>query len=310
MDSRYLVHEYLHEKWTPFHFTDIARELGEAKLTYAGSTRVSQMAPVPWLSDEQNAIVDAIDDPIRAEELRDYFANRAFRSDIFVRGKVSLNPLRLQEQAAQVHLWAMPGANYATDVSVEHATVTRGADFHRALFDLLRQPDASPDITLASLFHAPAFNGLDLDGVLKLVRLSLVANETALRFGAIQPRAAADRLNAVLLSRAERGEGWQALASPRLGGGAGVSGLDQLLMAALNDKPDRSKAIAKDLKDLVARVTRSLQITGLHLEVGGEPVGAGDLPKRIGHMLTDSGARLINHGVQLGVWTEAKGAVK
>ena len=38
-DERYLVHEYLHEKWTPFYFADIVREMAEAKLSFAGSAR-------------------------------------------------------------------------------------------------------------------------------------------------------------------------------------------------------------------------------------------------------------------------------
>jgi hypothetical protein len=46
LDTRYLVHEYLHDKWTPFYFADIARELADAKLSFAGSARFPHMAPV------------------------------------------------------------------------------------------------------------------------------------------------------------------------------------------------------------------------------------------------------------------------
>jgi hypothetical protein len=302
LDARYLVHEYMHERWTSFYFTDIAREFAEAKLTYAGSARFSYMSPVSWLSEEQRAWVDSIGDPVRAEELRDYFANRSFRSDIFVRGKVTLNDSRLREQAACIHLWGHPGIEYAPVVSVEHASITRGGDHHRALFDLLRRSEA----TLADLFDAPEFAGLDLVEVLKLVRLSIAANETFLRYGPMQPRAAADRLNAVLLARMERGEGGQALASTRLGGGAGVSTLDQLMMASLNEKADRRKALGKDINELTARVARSLQTNGLNLTVAGNAVDRDDVSKRIGHIFADSGAKLIAHCVEQGFWTEQK----
>jgi 2-polyprenyl-3-methyl-5-hydroxy-6-metoxy-1,4-benzoquinol methylase len=302
LDARYLVHEYMHETWTPFYFADIAREFAEAKLTYAGSARFSYMSPVAWLSDEQRIWMDGVGDPVRAEELRDYFANRAFRSDIFVRGRVTLNDSRLREQAARVHLWGNPDVEYASVVSVEHTSVTRVGDYHRAMFDLLHRSEA----TLADIFDAPEFAGLDLDYVLKLVRLSLAANETSLRYGPMQPRAAADRLNAVLLARMEQGEGWPALATTRLGGGAGVSGLDQLLMASLNEKEDRTKSLGKDILELSARVARSMQTSGLNLTIAGDKVDRDDVSKRIGHIFADSGAKLIAHCVAQGFWTEPK----
>ncbi len=112
LDERYLVHEYLHEKWTPFYFTDIAREMAEAKLSFAGSARFAHMSPVAWLADEQREMLETVTDPVEAEELRDYFANRGFRSDIFVRGKAPLSDVRLREQAADIHLWGNPMVAY------------------------------------------------------------------------------------------------------------------------------------------------------------------------------------------------------
>jgi Predicted methyltransferase regulatory domain/Methyltransferase domain len=306
LDARYLVHEYLHDKWTPFYFADIARELEAAKLTFAGSARIPHMSPVGWLGDEQRQLMDTITDPIEAEELRDYFSNRSFRSDIFVRGKAALSDIRLREQAAQIHLWSNPGIEYKQVVELEHATVTRSDSFHKPLFDLMRRSET----TLADLFDAPEFASLDMDGVLKILRLSMAVGETLMRYGDIPPRAPADRLNAVLLSRAERGEVWSSLASPRLGGGTGVSTLDQLMMASLHEKTDRTKALSKDIDELTARVTRSLAATGLRLQVGDAHVPPEELTKRVGHLFTDSGKKLIAHAVELGFWSAQKTAAR
>jgi hypothetical protein len=98
-------------------------------------------------------------------------------------------------------------------------------------------------MTLAQVFDAPEFAGLTLDAILKLLRLSIAVGETFVRYGEAQPRATADRLNAVLLATGERGEAWGALASPRQGGGAGISVLDQLMLASLHAKADPIKAI-------------------------------------------------------------------
>jgi SAM-dependent methyltransferase len=150
-DKRYLVHEYLHEKWTPFYFTDIAREMAEAKLSFAGSARFAHMSPVGWLGERQREMLETVTDLIEAEELRDYFANRVFRSDIFVRGKAPLSDLRLREQAEHVHVWGNPAVLYQAAVKLEHATLTRGEAFHKPLFDLLHgyQCDGRVDARVA-----------------------------------------------------------------------------------------------------------------------------------------------------------------
>jgi predicted O-methyltransferase YrrM len=301
-DKNYLVHEYLHAKWTPFYFTDVAREMAEAKLSFAGSARFAHMAPVSWLGEHQREMLDTITDPIEAEELRDYFANRGFRSDIFVRGKAPLSDIRLREQANNVHLWGNSTAVYKPDVSVEHATITRTDAYHKPLFNLLRRSET----TLAQVFDAPEFAGLPIDSILKLLRLSAAVGETLIRFGAEQPRAAADRLNGVLLSRVERGEAWGAMATPRQGGGAGISTLDQLMLAALHEKADPVKALTKDIDELIARVRRSLVATGLKLRVADKEVSDEETDKRLGHIFEDSGKTLLAHAVELGVMAARK----
>lgn len=306
LDPSYLVHEYLHEKWTPFFFADIARELADAKLSFAGSARFPHMAPVGWLTNAQRQLLDAVTDPIEAEELRDYFSNRAFRSDIFVRGKAALSDIRLREQAEHIHLWRNPSVSFKPVAELEHATVTRGGPYHQPLFDRLHRSE----MTLAELFDAPEVAGVDMDGVLKLVRLSIAVGETSFRYGAVQTRASADRLNAVLLSRAEQGEKWNALASPRPGGGAGVGTLDLLMMASLHEKADRKKALSKDMDELTARVTRSLAAVGMQLRVGDVEVAPGDITRRMGHIFEDSGKTLIAHATELGFWAAQKAATR
>lgn len=304
MDSRYLVHEYLQETWTPFYFADIAREMSEAKLTFAGSASFSHMLPVEWLSDEQRELVNTISDPIDAEEVHDYCSNRLFRRDIFVRGNMPLSDTRLREQAEHIHVWGNASVAYAPVVASEHAMVTRGPVFHHTLYALLRRSE----MTLAQIFDSPEFTGLTLDDILKILRLSIATGETSIRYGAEQPRETADRLNAVLLSRAERGEVWNALASPRIGGGAAVGTLDQLLLASLHEKTDRTKALSKDTDELIARIKRSLVATGLRLRIAGAEVPPEDIGMRLGHILADSGKKLIAHSERLGFWRAQKPA--
>ncbi|SAL47094.1 class I SAM-dependent methyltransferase [Caballeronia telluris] len=298
-DQRYLVHEYMHEQWTPFHFTDMANELANAKLVYAGSARYVQMSPVSWLTNEQSDVINSIKDPMFAEEVRDYFCNRSFRSDVFVRGRAPLNDVRLREHAKRVHLWANPKAEYQPAVTLEHASVNRSEDAHRPLFDLLR---SKPETTLDELFDAPGLAGFGIDSIMQLVRFSLAAGETSIRYGDVAPRAAADRLNTVLLDRAERGEKWDALASPKFAGGVPVGLLDQLLIAPLRMKRDPKAALTSDIDELVARAERSLTNSGLHLNVGSRATTREEMPAAIRNIFNTSGPALVALCDQNDLW--------
>jgi hypothetical protein len=86
-----------------------------------------------------------------------------------------------------------------------------------------------------------------------------------------------------------------ALASPRLGGGSGISALDELMLASLYAKADPVKALTKDIDELVARVSRSLVATGLRLQVGGAEVSPEETTTRLRHIFEDSGEKLIAH---------------
>ena len=84
--------------------------------------------------------------------------------------------------------------------------------------------------------------------------------------------------------------------------------LDLLMMAALQEKTDRTKALSKNMDELTARETRSLAPTGLQLRVGGVEVAPGDMAKRVGHLFEDPGKKLIAHSIELGFWTPQKTA--
>jgi hypothetical protein len=184
-------------------------------------------------------------------------------------------------------------------VTLEHASVNRSDDAHRPLFDLLRRKS---ETTLDELFDAPELAGFDIESIMQLVRFSLAAGETSIRYGDVAPRAAADRLNTVLLDRAERGEKWDALASPKFAGGVPVGLLDQLLIAPLRMKRDPTAALTSDIDELVAHAARSLVNTGLHLNVGSRATTREEMPAAIRNILDTSGPALIALCDQNDLW--------
>ncbi|MFD2143666.1 methyltransferase regulatory domain-containing protein [Ancylobacter oerskovii] len=82
----YIAHEYLNADWHLEQFSDIARSLDEAKLTFVGSARLLDDIDALQLSAKGRALVLRIGHPIMRETARDYLMNRRFRCDVFVKG--------------------------------------------------------------------------------------------------------------------------------------------------------------------------------------------------------------------------------
>src|SRR5262245_52820993 len=77
-DPRYLAHEYFNANWSPAFHADVARELGEAKLAYAGSAEIVDNFEQFTLKPEVAKAISGIGDRTMAETLKDYARNRVF----------------------------------------------------------------------------------------------------------------------------------------------------------------------------------------------------------------------------------------
>ncbi|TLD84450.1 methyltransferase domain-containing protein [Helicobacter sp. MIT 11-5569] len=85
-DSAYISHEYLNQNWDCFYFYQVAKMMEEAKCSFASSAECLQQF------DKFNAMADAnkffgkFQNKIFKEQLRDYYLNRQFRKDIYIKG--------------------------------------------------------------------------------------------------------------------------------------------------------------------------------------------------------------------------------
>ncbi|AWI34348.1 class I SAM-dependent methyltransferase [Helicobacter apodemus] len=82
----YLAHEYLNADWKPFYFYEIAKMMENVKCSFAVNTDPLDHLDSCNLSEEAREFLRGIADPIFREQLKDYYVNRNFRGDIFVKG--------------------------------------------------------------------------------------------------------------------------------------------------------------------------------------------------------------------------------
>mgnify|MGYP006278155241 CR=1 FL=1 len=90
----YLAHEYLNENWQPLYFMDTAGMLEAAKLNFVASASMLDNFPDLMLTPDQRKVYDSYAQPDFREMLKDYFVNRPFRRDIFIKGAQKISDLR------------------------------------------------------------------------------------------------------------------------------------------------------------------------------------------------------------------------
>ena len=85
-DPCYLAHEFFGEHWQPMAFADVQRQLDDAKLTFVGSTALTDHIDALHLQPEGLEFLRQIGNPVLRESVRDMLVNAQFRTDVFVRG--------------------------------------------------------------------------------------------------------------------------------------------------------------------------------------------------------------------------------
>ncbi len=107
----YVAHEYLNQHHAPLYFSQVAAALEGARLTFAGSSRVTNMLDGINLSAAALQHISSIPNPTFRQVLRDYYALSTFRCDVFVRGPRLLSSderLRALDDV-RLHLATSPG---------------------------------------------------------------------------------------------------------------------------------------------------------------------------------------------------------
>ncbi|MEO1043601.1 MAG: class I SAM-dependent methyltransferase [Pseudomonadota bacterium] len=94
---RYVAHEYLTQCWSPMFRADVARDMADAKLSLAGSTRLLDAFPETIGSEEQRDLMDQFA-PDFEPQLMELVSPHRFRRDVFVKGDYTLTDTQRTRQ--------------------------------------------------------------------------------------------------------------------------------------------------------------------------------------------------------------------
>jgi SAM-dependent methyltransferase len=80
----YVVHEYMHEHWTPMYFARVAWEMAATELSFAGTLPPSSNFRDASLPEALERELAPVTDRVTFESLKDFALNEFFRRDLYV----------------------------------------------------------------------------------------------------------------------------------------------------------------------------------------------------------------------------------
>ena len=197
--------------------------MDSAKLTYACSAHYLDHLDVVNLTDEKQAFLKEIHDPIFKQTVRDFMVNQQFRKDYWVKGARTLTPL---EQAEQLREQRFVMSAHRPDVSLKvsgslgEATLTES--IYAPVLDLMSDFKVRTLAQMEQLVKDKAINfGQLSQAVLVLCgngTLSAVQGDTAVS----KAKKHTDKLNTHLMLKARSSNDISFLASPVTGGGGSL----------------------------------------------------------------------------------------
>lgn len=235
-DRNYIAHEYLNANWDPMPFSQVADQLAEAKLTFAGAANVVENLPAVSVPPIARELLAGIHDPVMRETTRDYFINQQFRRDLFVKGPRAIAPYDLVKRIERTR-FVMIGdpAKRPTKITTTGGEAGLREAIYKPIVDALaKAPDCVA--TVRELLDSAEIGSLNRrqvwDALLVLTEAGFVAPASQ----SLTPEAdreAANTLNEELLERAEATAGVGFLAAASLGAGIAAPRLDQLFIRGL-----------------------------------------------------------------------------
>jgi len=230
----YLAHEYFNRDWRPMHFSEVARLLSPAKVSYCGTAQLWESIDLLNLTAEQRELLADIRDPVFSQSIRDFMVNQQFRRDIWMKGPRSLSAIAKDEELRRLPIML---ASRSQEVSPKIKWRLGEASLSEAVYGPLLECLSGYEVkTIGEVAKDLEAKGVGFSSLVETMTVLASSHHiTAVQseVGMENVRAQCRRLNALFCDRA-RGDGEIAvLASPLTGGGVTVTRVEQLFVSAL-----------------------------------------------------------------------------
>jgi SAM-dependent methyltransferase len=227
----YVAHEYFNRHWSPSYHSDIAADLSAAKLVFGAPSDVAEHLDQRLLKPAVQELLKELTDLSARETVIDYYLNRQFRRDLFVRGARELSAREREERLLATRFAVIaPQPTYPFKVRFPLGEVTLEPSPYEAILNAL----AEQPLTLGQLLSRTDVGPLGSQAVFQAIVLLIVARLVAPTLdpeGEAERRKSTSRFNEAVLSQLGGDRQEQTLASPVLGTGVPVPYIHQVFLA-------------------------------------------------------------------------------
>jgi len=245
----YIAHEYLNRDWDLMYFADVAELLQTAKLDFA-TTAAPVDADTLHLTEKARHFLSQIDDRIMREQLQDYFLNRQFRKDIYVRGVRRLSNAQVYEKLLSMrYVLLMPAAEVPMILNSVLGQLSLPKDTYRPLLEFLEEDKFRPKTLREYLLREDT----DLRALGGSVAILVEGNyvmpcqsDEAVKL----VKKSCERLNAHICERSKFDDAINFLASPLTGCGVNVKGVSQLFLAQYKNGVKTADKLAEAVHEI------------------------------------------------------------
>jgi SAM-dependent methyltransferase len=261
-NSAYLVQEYLHDNWHPLWFSNVAKELSGAKLTFVSSAHYPEALMPALLPAPMRDIAVSIEDPFLRQDVMDAMLNSGFRRDVFCRGPRK----SFGRQPRLVHDTRVMLGSSAKVAEAKIATSAGEAKISAEVVGAVINALQAGPTTLGALAALKEMGGAN--AAANIQTLILLLNNSVILL-ANEPdgnRDAAIAFNMEVARAAANGAPYTYLASPVLASGIQSSDVELLLLNAWFRNPSSDQeTLARLMLEGLAGLGRGLMHDGAQL---------------------------------------------
>lgn len=265
--KNYLAHEYFNRDWDLMAFSEVARLLNEAKLSFAASAHLLDHLDGINLTPDGAKLLGGIQHPVLKQSVRDYLVNQQFRRDIFVKGLRRLTMIERSElMQDQAFMLAVPPAEVSLKVQGALGQGTLQEHIYKPLLEVLAENDHQPK-SLGRIAGHPKLKSLSALHLLEaLMALTGIGHASPARVPTAAARAHSKALNKAICLRSRSTTDINYLASPVSGSGHVVQRLEQLLLLAISEGKKTPAEQAGRIWEILAAQGQRLVKEGKTLE--------------------------------------------
>jgi hypothetical protein len=232
-NRHYLAHEYFNRDWAVMPFSDVARWLDDAKVSFVASANLLDHVDAVNLSAEGRKLLADIRHPILRQSVRDYFINQQFRRDVFVKGPRRLSRLsQLEAMKSQAFVLTSHPDDIPMKVKGALGEATLQEAIYRPVIEVLADENFAPK-TMGELEGHAKLKSLNIRQLFEaLAVLSGVNHVHPAQQVSKESRQRCTALNRHICDRARDDGNIAHLASPVTGSGIPVDRFLQLFLLA------------------------------------------------------------------------------